>query len=66
MNGIAAEKLVVPNVGFELTTYCLQDSCSTTELIRLIYKLTTKVDVAIRKECELFSHRNKNQPKSLK
>ena len=25
---------MVPNVGFELTTYCLQDSCSTTELIR--------------------------------
>jgi hypothetical protein len=25
---------VVPDVGFELTTYCLQDSCSTTELIR--------------------------------
>ncbi len=26
---------MVPDVGFELTTYCLQDSCSTTELIRL-------------------------------
>ncbi len=26
--------LVVPDVGIELTTYCLQDSCSTTELIR--------------------------------
>ena len=25
---------MVPDVGFELTTYCLQDSCSTTELIR--------------------------------
>jgi hypothetical protein len=30
----ASSREMVPNVGFELTTYCLQDSCSTTELIR--------------------------------
>jgi hypothetical protein len=36
----------VPDVGFELTTYCLQDSCSTAELIRLYEKKKRKSDIS--------------------
>ena len=36
---------MVPNVGFELTTYRLQGGCSTTELIRHYV-------VSLRRHCE--------------